>query len=94
MNPTNVSLCLRKRRMQQNISPTVTTFLTYISPLVADIQLKTVSTEGIDLSTSRPLQDTDPSHLEKFWVKHILHRNHGAMSAILVRMDGSGVLHM
>ena len=50
-------------------------FLTYISPLIGDSQLKRVSTEGIDSSTSRPLQNTDPSHLEKFWVKHILHKS-------------------
>ena len=69
-------------------------FLTYISPLIGDSQLKRVSTEGIDSSTSRPLQNTDPSHLEKFWVKHILHKNKGAISSVLVRMDASGVLHM
>ena len=70
---------------------TVTTFLTYISPLIRDNQLKTVVIEGIDLSTSTPLQDTDASHLQKFWVKHILHRDQGAMSAVLIRMDDSGV---
>ena len=64
--------------------PTVTTFFTYISPLIRDTHLKTVAIEVVDSSTSRPLQDTDASHLEKFWVKHILHRNEGAMSAVLV----------
>ena len=82
--------------MQQNIyiCPTVTTFLTYIFPLIPDTQLKTVSTEGIDSSTSRPLQDTDPLYLEKFLIRHVLNSNQGAMSAVIVRMDGSGVLHM
>ena len=80
--------------MQQNICPTVTTFLTYISPLIPDTQLKTVSTGGIDSSTSRPLQDSDPFYLEKFLIKHILNSNQGAMSTIIVTIDGSGVLHM
>ena len=62
----------------------MTTFLTYISPLIRDTQLKTIAIEVIHSSTSRPLQDTYASHLEKFWVKHILHRNEGAMSAVLV----------
>ena len=73
--------------------PTITTFLTYISPLIPDIQLKTVSTEAIDSSTSRQSQDTDPSHLEKFLAKHILDSTQEGMSSILIRMDGSGVLH-
>ena len=80
--------------MQQNICPTVTTFLTYISPLIPDTQLKTVSTKGIGSSTSRPLQDTDLFYLEKFLIKHVLNSNEGAMSAIIVRMDGNGILHM
>ena len=80
--------------MQQSICPTVTTFLTYICHLIPDTQLKTVSIEGVYSSASRPLQDTDASHLEKFLVKHILQRNKGAMSAVLIRMDGSGDLHM
>ena len=80
--------------MQQNICPTITTFLTYISPLIPDTQLKTVSTEGIGSSTSRPLQDTDLFYLEKFLIKHVLNSNEGAMSAIIVRMDGNGILHM
>ena len=80
--------------MQQNIWPTVTTFLIYISPLIPDTQLKTLSIEGIDSSNSRPLQDTDAFYLEKFLIKHILNSNQGAMSAVIVRMNGSGVLHM
>ena len=80
--------------MQENICPTVTTFLTYISPLIPNTQLKTVLTGGIDSSTSRPLQDSDPFYLEKFLIKHILNSNQGAMSAVIFRMDGSGVLHM
>ena len=31
-------------------------------------------------------------HLTK--IKHVLNNNQGAMSAVLVRMDGSGVFHM
>ena len=84
MNPTNVSLCLRKRSMQQNthpICPTIT-FFTYISPLIPDTQFKALSTEGIDSSTSRQPQDTDAFHMEKFLVKHILKINQGAMSAV------------
>ena len=80
--------------MQQNICPTVTTFLTYISPLIPDTQFKIVSTEGIGSSTSRTLQDTDPFYLEKFLFKHVLNSNEGAMSAVIVRMDGNGILHM
>ena len=79
--------------MQQNIFPTVT-FLTYISPLIPDTQLKTVSTEGTDSSTSRPLQDTHPFYLEKFLIKHVLNINEDAMSDVIVRMDGNGILHM
>ena len=93
MNPTNVSLCLRKRSIQQNICPTLTTLLTYIFHLIADTQLKTVSTEGLDSSTSRQSQDTQPSHLEKFLAKHILDSTQGGMLTVLLRMDGSGVLH-
>ena len=74
--------------------PTLTTFLTYISPLIRDTQLKTVAIEVVVSSTSRPLQDTDVFHLEKFLVKHVLNNNTGAMSALLVRMDGSEVLHI
>ena len=71
---------------------TITTFLTYISHLIPDTQLKTVSTEGICSSTSRP--DTDLFYLEQFLIKHILNSNEGAMSAVIVRMDGNGILHM
>ena len=67
---------------------------TYISLLIPDTRLKTVSTEGIDSSTSRPLQDTDPFYLEKFLIKHVLNSNQGAMSTVIVKMDGNGVLHM
>ena len=80
--------------MQQNICRTVTTFLRYISPLIRDTQLKTVPTGGIHLSTSRPLQDSDQFYLEKFLIKHVLNSNQGAMSTVIVKIDGSGVLHM
>ena len=80
--------------MQQNICPTVTTFFTYIFPWIPDTHLKTVSTEGIGSSTSRPLQDTYLFYLEKFLIKHVLNSNEGAMSALIVRMDGNGILHM
>ena len=76
--------------MQQNICPTVTTFLTYISPLIPDTQLKTVSTEGIYSSTSRQPQDRDPSNLQKFLAQHILDSSQKGISSILIRMDGSG----
>ena len=85
---------MRKRSMEQNICPTVTTFLTHISPFIADTQLKTISIEGIDSSASRPLQDTDAFHMEKFLVKHMLNSNQGAMSAVFLRIDGSEVMHM
>ena len=61
--------------------------------MIADTQLKTVSTEGLDSSTSRESQDTQPSHLEKFLAKHILDSTQGGMLTVLLRMDGSGVLH-
>ena len=70
----------------------VTTFLTYISPLIPDTELKTVSTEGIDSSTSRQSQDRDISHLESFLAKHILDSTQGGMLTILLRMDESGVI--
>ena len=54
-------------------------FLTYISPFIPDTQLKTVSTEGIDLSTSRQSQDTYPSNLEHFLDKHILDNSQEVM---------------
>ena len=66
----------------------------YISPLIPETQLKTVWTEGIDSSTSRPLQDIDPFYLEKFFIKHVLNTNEGAMSAVIVTMNGSGVFDM
>ena len=80
--------------IKEACNKTVTTFFTYIFPFIADTQLKTVSTEGIDSSTSRQPQDTQPSHLEKFWAKHILDGNQGSVSAVLVRMDGSGGSHI
>ena len=52
---------------------------TYISPLIPDTRLKTLSTGGIDSSTSIQPQDTDPSHLEKFFDKHILHSSQEGM---------------
>ena len=61
--------------------------------MIADTDLKTVSTEGLDLSSSRKSQDTQPSHLEKFLAKHILDSTQGGMLTVLLRMDGSGVLH-
>ena len=64
--------------------------LTYISPLIPDTQLKT---EGIESSTSRQPQDTDPSHLEKFLAKHILDSTKEGMSIVLITMDGSEVVH-
>ena len=82
-----------KKKFCSGECPTVTTFLTYISPLNPDTQLKTVSTEGIDSSTSRQSQDRDPSHLEKFLAKHILDSTQGGMLTVLLRMDESGVLH-
>ena len=78
--------------MQQNICPTVTTFLTYISPLIADTQFKTLSTEGIDSSTSRQPQDRDPYNLQKFLAQHILDSSQKGISSVLMRMDGSGFL--
>ena len=82
-----------KKKFCSGECPTVTTFLTYISPLIPDTQLKTVSTEGIDSSTSRQSQDIQPSHLEKFLAKHILDSTQGGMLTVLLRMDESGVLH-
>ena len=67
-------------------------FAIYIH-LTADTLLKTLSIEGIDSSTSRQLQDTGPSHLEKLLVKHILDSTKEGISSVLVRMDGSGFLH-
>ena len=78
--------------MQQNIWPTGTTLLTYIFHLIPDTQLKTLSTEGLDSSTSRQSQDTQPSHQENFLAKHILDSTQG-MLTVLLRMDASGVLH-
>ena len=62
------------------------------SPTSPDTQLKTVSTEGIDSSTSRQPHDTDPSHLEKLLAKHILDSTKEGMSSVLLRMDVSGFL--
>ena len=62
-NRTNYIL---KKKFCSGECPTVTTFLTYISPLIPDTQLKTVSTEGIDSSASRQSQDRETSHLERF----------------------------
>ena len=61
--------------------------------MIPDTQLKTVSTEHIDSSTSRQPQDTDPSHLENFLAKHILDSTKEGMSSVLIRMDGSEVVH-
>ena len=49
----NTSHYILKKKFCSGECPTITTFLTYISPLSPDTQLKTVSTEGIDSSTSR-----------------------------------------
>ena len=89
-NRTNYIL---KKKFCSGDCPTVTTFLTYISPLIADTQLKTVSTECIDSSISRQSQDRDSSHLERFLAKHILDSTQGGMLTVLLRMDESGVLH-
>ena len=89
----NTSHYILKKKFCSGECPTITTFLTYISPLSPDTQLKTVSTEGIDPSTSRQSQDKDPSHLEKFLAKHILESTKGGMLTVLLRMDESGVLH-
>ena len=62
------------------------------SPTSPDTQSKTVSTEGIDSSTSRQPHDTDPSHLEKFLAQHILDSTKEGMSSVLLRMDVSGFL--
>ena len=61
--------------------------------MTADTLFKTLSIEGIDLSTSRQPQNTDPSHLEKLFAKHILDSTKEGISSVLVRMDGSGFLH-
>ena len=61
--------------------------------LTADTLFKTLSIEGIDLSTSRQPQNTNPSHLEKLLAKHILDSTKEGISSVLVRMDGSGFLH-
>ena len=89
----NTSHYILKKKFCSGECPTITTFLTYISPLSSDTQLKTVSTEGIDSSTSRQSQDTDPSQVEKYLAKHILDSNQGGMLSVLLRMDESGVLH-
>ena len=89
----NISHYILKKKFCSGQCPTVTTFLTYISPLIADTQLKTVSTEFINSSTSRQSQDTEPSQLEKYLAKHILDSTQGGMSTLLLRMDESGVLH-
>ena len=89
----NISHYILKKKFCSGQCPTVTTFLTYISPLIADTQLKTVSTEFINSSTSRQSQDTEPSQLEKYLAKHILDSTQGGMSTVLLRMDESGVLH-
>ena len=88
----NRSHYILKKKFCSRECPTVTTFLTYISPLIPDTQLPTVSTEGIDSSSSRQRQDTDPSHLERFLAKHILDSTQQGMSSVLIRMDDSGYL--
>ena len=89
----NTSHYILKKKFCSGECPTVTTFLTYISPLSPDTQLKTVSTEGMNSSTSMQPQDTDPSNLEQFLAKHILDSSLEGMSSVLVRMDRSGFLH-
>ena len=89
----NTSHYILKKKFCSGECPTITTFLTYISPLSSDTQLKTVSTEGIDSSTSTQSQDTDPSQVEKYLAKHILDSNQGGMLSVLLRMDESGILH-
>ena len=89
----NISHYILKKKFCSGQFPTITTFLTYISPLIADTQLKTVSTEFINSSTLRQSQDTEPSQLEKYLAKHILDSTQGGMSTVLLRMDESGVLH-
>ena len=86
-NRTNYIL---KKKFCSGECPTITTFLTYISPLIPDTQLKT---EGIDSSTSRQSQDRETSHLERFLAKHILDSTQGGMLTVLLRMDESEVLH-
>ena len=66
--------------------------MTYVSPWIPDTELKKVSTEGIDSSTSRQSQDRDTSHLETFLAKHILDSTQGGMLTVLLRMDESGVI--
>ena len=89
----NTSHYILKKKFCSGECPTITTFLTYISPLSPDTQLKTVSTEGMNSSTSMQPQDTDPSNLEQFLAKHILDSSLEGMSSVLVRMDRSGFLH-
>ena len=89
----NTSHYILKKKFCSGECPTVTTFLTYISPLSPNTQLKTVSTEGVNSSTSMQPQDTDPSNLEQFLAKHILDSSLEGMSSVLVRMDRSGFLH-
>ena len=89
----NTSHYILKKKFCSGECLTVTTFLTYISPLSPDTQLKTVSTEGMNSSTSMQPQDTDPSNLEQFLAKHILDSSLEGMSSVLVRMDRSGFLH-
>ena len=88
----NTSHYILKKKFCSGECPTVTTFLTYISPLSPNTQLKTVSTEGMNSSTSMQPQDTDPSNLEQFLAKHILDSSLEGMSSVLVRMDRSGFL--
>ena len=81
-------ISLRERRIEQTISwrrsfvqgmaNSHNIFDIYI-PLIPDTELKTVSTEGIDSSTSRQSQDRDTSHLESFLAKHILDSMQGGM---------------
>ena len=89
----NTSHYILKKKFCSGECPTITTFLTYISPLSPDTQLKTVSTECMNSSTSMQPHDTDPSNLEQFLAKHILDSSLEGMSSVLVRMDRSGFLH-
>ena len=79
MNKKNKSHYILKKKFCSGECPTVTTFLTYISPLIPDTQLKTLSTEGIDSSTSRQSQDTQSSQVEKYLAQHILDSTKGGM---------------
>ena len=92
-NKKNRSHYILKKKFGSGECPTITTFLTYISPLIPETQLKTLSTEGIDSSTSRQSQDTQSSQVEKYLAQHILDSAKGGMLTILLRMDQSGVLH-